>query len=217
MGWALKTSRLEEVMSSILACCKLVEILLNPEAKTDNSYSADSIASNIFWFLPNHQSKLLNVTRIWITSPIHGVREQSPSNTVTQEHKNDSIAMIGFTKSAITAFNDVELFVNRTKDTQLIHMDVDHSSLPIPLAIKGAIFESFARQNMTEQETDVGEEIQLFINENYGFVMHNASEFVYGDCPLALFNKLILCVLKKVEPSVFLLAAMETICLQQSL
>ncbi|KAF3783838.1 Methionine S-methyltransferase [Nymphaea thermarum] len=112
---------------------------------------------------------------------------------VQREHKNNSTAMIGFTKSAISAFNGAELSVNRTKETQLIHMDVDHSSLPIPLAIKGAIFESFARQNMTEQETDVGEEIQLFINENYGFVMHNASELVYGDCPLALFNKLILC------------------------
>ncbi|CAN6450428.1 unnamed protein product [Victoria cruziana] len=112
---------------------------------------------------------------------------------VQREQKNSPTTMIGFTKSAITAFNDAELSVNRTKEAQLIHMDVDHSSLPIPLAIKGAIFESFARQNMTELETDVSEEIQLFIRQNYGFVMHNSSELVYGDSPLALFNKLILC------------------------
>ncbi|KAJ0087032.1 hypothetical protein Patl1_07367 [Pistacia atlantica] len=51
--------------------------------------------------------------------------------------------------------NNIELSINETPKCSLILMDVDQSFLPIPSPIKAAIFESFARQNMSESELDV--------------------------------------------------------------
>ncbi|KAF6151606.1 hypothetical protein GIB67_010282 [Kingdonia uniflora] len=42
-------------------------------------------------------------------------------------------------------------------------MDVDQSFLPVPAPVKAAIFESFARKNMIESETDVKLGIQMAV------------------------------------------------------
>ncbi|XP_044489231.1 methionine S-methyltransferase [Mangifera indica] len=104
-----------------------------------------------------------------------------------------SAEMIGFSSSAKSVLNSAELSINETPKCSLIHMDVDQSFLPIPSPVKAAIFESFARQNMSESELDVTPSIKQFIKSNYGFPVYNYSEFIYADCSQALFNKLVLC------------------------
>ncbi|KAL5704795.1 methionine S-methyltransferase [Ranunculus cassubicifolius] len=60
-----------------------------------------------------------------------------------------------------------------------------------------AIFESFARQNMVEAETDVKTSLQKFIKSNYGFPTNGCEELIYADTPLSLFNKLVSCCIQE--------------------
>ncbi|KAF6139621.1 hypothetical protein GIB67_033625 [Kingdonia uniflora] len=108
-----------------------------------------------------------------------------------------STEMIGFSSSAISVLNGAEFSVSEADNSSLIHMDVDQSFLPVPAPVKAAIFESFARQNMIETETDVKLGIQMFIKSKYGFPSNSCTEFIYGDSPLALFNKLVLCCIQE--------------------
>ncbi|XP_050273066.1 methionine S-methyltransferase [Quercus robur] len=114
-----------------------------------------------------------------------------------ESKKCDSVEMIGFASSAISVLNNSELSINEAEDTALIHMDVDQSFLPIPSAVKAAIFESFARQNMADSEIDVTSSIKHFIKRNYGFPTDSSTEFVFADSSLALFNKVVLCCIQE--------------------
>ncbi|KAF6144166.1 hypothetical protein GIB67_004839, partial [Kingdonia uniflora] len=108
-----------------------------------------------------------------------------------------STKMIGFTSSAISVLNGTKFYVSEADNSSLIHMDVDQSLLPAPAPVKAAIFESFARKNVIEFETDVKLGIQMFIKSKYGFPSDSCTEFIYGDSPLALFNKLVLCCIQE--------------------
>ncbi|KAM7474490.1 hypothetical protein LguiB_021733 [Lonicera macranthoides] len=105
--------------------------------------------------------------------------------------------MIGFSSSAISVFNQAELSSSDAENSSLIHMDVDQIFLPIPTPIKGAIFESFARQNVGGSETDVTPSIKQFIKTSYGFSTDSNTEFIYADRSLDLFNKLVLCCIQE--------------------
>ena len=83
--------------------------------------------------------------------------------------------MTGFSRSAIFVVNSAKLSITETPNSNLIHMDVDQSFLPIPSPVKAAIFESFARQN------------------NVGFPVDTNTDFIYADCSQSLFNKLVIC------------------------
>ncbi|OVA15483.1 Aminotransferase [Macleaya cordata] len=109
----------------------------------------------------------------------------------------NSVEMIGFASSAVSALNDAELTISEAENSSLIHMDVDQSFLPIPSPVKAAIFESFARQNMVESETDLKTDIQQFVKSKYGFPTDGCTKFIYGDTSLALFNKLVLCCIQE--------------------
>ncbi|CAN4110787.1 unnamed protein product [Withania somnifera] len=100
--------------------------------------------------------------------------------------------MIGFPSSVSSVLNHAELSVTDS-DNALIHMDVDQSFLPIPTPVKAAIFESFVRQNIAESEIDVTSNIRQLMESSYGFRTNSKTEFLYADCPLALFSKLVLC------------------------
>lgn len=108
-----------------------------------------------------------------------------------------SVEMIGFSNSATTVLNNDELSIVNGGSSSLIHMDVDQSFLPIPSPVKACIFESFARQNITESETDVTTIIKQFVESNYGFPTNGSTEFIYADHSLALFNKLVLCCIQE--------------------
>uniref|UniRef100_A0A7N0SWT9 methionine S-methyltransferase n=1 Tax=Kalanchoe fedtschenkoi TaxID=63787 RepID=A0A7N0SWT9_KALFE len=108
-----------------------------------------------------------------------------------------SANMIGFASSAAAILENAELSINKGINSSLIHMDVDQSFLPLPIPVKGAIFESFARQNLVESETDVNSSINEFIKSTYGFPTCSVTEFIYADSSLSLFNKLILCCLQE--------------------
>ncbi|EHA8588189.1 hypothetical protein COCNU_scaffold004319G000020 [Cocos nucifera] len=55
-----------------------------------------------------------------------------------------------------------------TKSAEMIGF-ANQSFLPTPSAVKASIFESFARQNMVESETDVRSGIQQLVMNSYGF------------------------------------------------
>ncbi|OIV96253.1 hypothetical protein TanjilG_14930 [Lupinus angustifolius] len=108
-----------------------------------------------------------------------------------------SVDMIGFAKSALSVLNDAELSIDGEENGSLIHMDVDQIFLPVPSPVKAAIFESFARQNMSESETDVTTSIKEFVKSNYGFPTGGSTEFIYANNSKALFNKMVLCCIKE--------------------
>ncbi|CAD5195895.1 unnamed protein product [Musa acuminata subsp. malaccensis] len=119
----------------------------------------------------------------------------SPAERVRADR--NSAKLIGFASSAVSAVNNAELSITDHKDNLLIHMDVDQSFLPIPSAVKASIFESFARQNMVESETDVRFGIQQLVRNSYGFPCDGSSEFIFANSQLALFNKLIRCCIQE--------------------
>lgn len=120
----------------------------------------------------------------------HPPQKRSPAKANTTE-------MIGFATSAISVLNNSELSISSLDNADVIHMDVDQSFMPLPSPVKAAIFESFARQNMSESEIDVTPSIKRFIKSNYGFPTDSSTEFIYSDCSLALFNKLVLCCIQE--------------------
>ncbi|KAL7157470.1 hypothetical protein ABFS83_02G079600 [Erythranthe nasuta] len=111
--------------------------------------------------------------------------------------KTSATEVNGFSSSTIQIFDDAELSINESDDSSLIHMDIDQSFLPITTPVKAAIFESFARQNITESETDVTCGIRQLASSTYGYPSDSNTEFVYADCPVALFTKLVLCCVQE--------------------
>ncbi|MCE3050874.1 hypothetical protein HAX54_048332 [Datura stramonium] len=99
--------------------------------------------------------------------------------------------MIGFPSSVSSVLNHAELSVTDS-DNALIHMDVDQSFYQYQTPVKEAIFESFVRQNIAESEIDVTSNIRQLMESSYGFPTNSKTEFIYADCPLALFSKLTL-------------------------
>ncbi|WOL00895.1 hypothetical protein Cni_G09608 [Canna indica] len=126
----------------------------------------------------------------------HPPAQREPAN-------GNSAKLIEFTSSAVSALNNAELSVTVQKDNSLIHMDLDQSFLPIPAAAKASIFESFARQNMLESETDVRSGIEQLVKNTYGFHCDVSSEFIFANSHLTLFNKLILCCIHEEGTFVF--------------
>ncbi|KAK4254496.1 hypothetical protein QN277_009873 [Acacia crassicarpa] len=121
---------------------------------------------------------------------------RAPSQRKHEDVKSTA-DMIGFSRSALSVLNNAELSIDEVENGSIIHMDVDLSFLPTPSPVKAAIFESFARQNMAESETDVTLGISQFVKRNYGFPTDNNSDFIYADNSKALFNKLVLCCIKE--------------------
>ncbi|KAH9287516.1 hypothetical protein KI387_031633, partial [Taxus chinensis] len=103
-----------------------------------------------------------------------------------------SVNMIGVADSAVRVLQKAELSNVELKDVDVIHMDLDQSSLTVPYTVKEAVFESFARQNITDVETDLGPGIEDFVKTNFGFPADHCTEIFLGDSPLALFTKLVL-------------------------
>ncbi|KAI9121881.1 hypothetical protein K1719_007271 [Acacia pycnantha] len=118
---------------------------------------------------------------------------------VTQRNRENvkSEDMMGFASSTIPVLSNAELSIDGAENGSLIHMDSDQSFLPIPSSIKASIFESFARQNMTESETNVTPSIKEFVSRNYGFPTDNSAEIIYAENSTALFDKLVLCCIKE--------------------
>lgn len=111
--------------------------------------------------------------------------------------KTSTSELIGFSSSAIEVLKHAELSADKMGNSSVIHMDVDQSFLPMPTFVKAAIFESFARQNITESETEVASSISKYVASNYGFITGANTEFVYANSPIALFNKLVLCCIQE--------------------
>ncbi|VAH84907.1 unnamed protein product [Triticum turgidum subsp. durum] len=124
----------------------------------------------------------------------HRQRKTRPAEVIPEK-------MIGFSNSAISILKEADFFVPDSKESGVIHMDLDRSFLPVPSAVKASIFESFVRQNVTDSETDVRSSIQQLVKDSYGFPTDYRSEIIYGHTSLALFRKLVLCCMQGGEPS----------------
>ncbi|XP_073272909.1 methionine S-methyltransferase-like [Primulina huaijiensis] len=103
----------------------------------------------------------------------------------------------GFSSSTISILDHAELAINESDESLLVHMDVDKIFLPMTTPVKAAIFESFARQNIAESETDVTCGIKQLICSSYGFSSDNHTEFIYADNPVALFVRLMVCCVQE--------------------
>lgn len=115
-----------------------------------------------------------------------------------EREKQTSAKVIGFAGSAASVFSTAELSVSEVNNQySLIHMDADQSCLSLPPPVKAAIFESFARQNLSESEIDVTSSISQLIKTKYGFPTNNMMEFLYSEYSLGLFNKLVLCCIQE--------------------
>ncbi|KAL1331890.1 methionine S-methyltransferase-like isoform X1 [Arachis hypogaea] len=114
-----------------------------------------------------------------------------------KSHNAKSVDMIGYSAAASSVLDNAELSINGVESDSVIHMDVDQTFLPVPSPVKGALFESFARQNMSESEADVNTSIKNYVKSNYGFPTKSGTEFIYADNSKALFNKLVLCCIKE--------------------
>ncbi|KAF6152630.1 hypothetical protein GIB67_008067, partial [Kingdonia uniflora] len=71
--------------------------------------------------------------------------------------------LTAISSSAISVLNGAKFSASEADNSSLIHMDVDQSFLSVPAPVKAAIFESFARKNMIESETDVKLGIQMAV------------------------------------------------------
>ncbi|KAL8541865.1 hypothetical protein ACS0TY_002931 [Phlomoides rotata] len=111
--------------------------------------------------------------------------------------KTGALKANGFSSSTISILEHAELAVNESDESPLVHMDVDQSFLPVTKPVKGEIFESFARQNIAESETDVTFGIRQMISSSYGLQSATNTEFIYADSTVALFNKLVLCCIQE--------------------
>ncbi|KAK6915825.1 Aminotransferase, class I/classII [Dillenia turbinata] len=105
--------------------------------------------------------------------------------------------VIGFSNSAISVLDSAELSIDEVGNSSLIHMDVDQSFLPMPSPVKASVFESFARQNMAESESDVTTSIKQFVKSKYGFPTDGGTDFIYANNSLSLFNKLVHCCIQE--------------------
>ncbi|XP_073309863.1 methionine S-methyltransferase-like isoform X4 [Primulina huaijiensis] len=103
----------------------------------------------------------------------------------------------GLSSSTISVLDHAELAISESDESPLVHMDVDKIFLPMITPVKAAIFESFARQNITESESDVTCGIKQLICSSYGFSSDNHTEFIYADSPVALFVRLVLCCVQE--------------------
>ncbi|TYH13465.1 hypothetical protein ES288_A06G141500v1 [Gossypium darwinii] len=117
-------------------------------------------------------------------------------NLERRSEKSKSVEVIRFTTSAISVLSNAELSIS-DEGYPLVRMDVDQWFLPVPSPVKAAIFESFARQNMTESEIDVTPCIKQFVQTEYGFPTDSGTEFIFSDCSQALFSKLVLCCIQE--------------------
>ncbi|KAK4476798.1 hypothetical protein RD792_015958 [Penstemon davidsonii] len=113
------------------------------------------------------------------------------------DDKTRTFEVNDYSSSTMSVLDQAELAVNESDESPIIHMDVDQSFLPITTPVKAAIFESFARQNITESEVDVTCGIKQLVSSNYGFPSDTNTEFIYADCPVALFTKLALCCIQE--------------------
>ncbi|KAL1558802.1 mitochondrial metal transporter, variant 2 [Salvia divinorum] len=121
-------------------------------------------------------------------------RHSLPERSV---EKTRAFEVNGFSSSAISRLDHTELAVNESDEFPVVHMDVNQSFLPITTPVKASMFESFARQNISESETDVTCGIREMISTSYGFSSDSNSEFIYADSTVALFNKLVLCCIQE--------------------
>ncbi|XP_057798250.1 methionine S-methyltransferase-like [Salvia miltiorrhiza] len=165
---------ISEEVAMFKALCKTVELLQG------NS----SIISQYYYGCLFHELLAFQL------ADRHSLTERSGEKTRAFEAN-------GFSSSTISILDHAELAVNESDEFPVVHMDVNQSFLPITTPVKASIFESFARQNISESETDITCGIRQMISSSYGFPSDSNSEFIYADSTVALFNKLVLCCIQE--------------------
>lgn len=81
--------------------------------------------------------------------------------------------------------------LNKEQGSDELCMNSIENLLPTPTSVKMVIFESFARQNITDIETNPVPEIYKFVNTKLGIPADSFSEIILSDSSKALFSKLV--------------------------
>ena len=82
--------------------------------------------------------------------------------------------------------------LNKEQGPGEIAMNSIENLLETPTSVKMAIFESFARQNITDAETDLIPEVYKFIDTNLGILADSSLRIILSDSLKAVFSKLVL-------------------------
>ncbi|KAJ7559331.1 hypothetical protein O6H91_04G079600 [Diphasiastrum complanatum] len=121
---------------------------------------------------------------------------QLPNRHTTAQRppsKEAPSGFIRFCESAVLAMDKAELSNFPLQPTDPIRMDLDENCLPFPSAIKMVVFEGFARQNISDSETDPRPEIMQFMTSKYGVSSsEKTTELILSDSCMSLFTKLVL-------------------------
>lgn len=80
--------------------------------------------------------------------------------------------------------------VDTEEGSDALCMNSVENLLPTPTPVKMAIFESFARQNITDVETNPTAAIYKFLNTKLGIPADSSSEVILSDSSKALFSEL---------------------------
>lgn len=81
--------------------------------------------------------------------------------------------------------------LNKEQGSDGLCMNSIENLLTTPTSVKMAIFESFARQNITDMETNPTSEIYKFVNTKLGIPADTSSDIILSDSSKALFSKLV--------------------------
>ena len=99
--------------------------------------------------------------------------------------------LIEVPKNMLECLREVKV-LNKQQNGDELYMNSIENLLPTPTSVKMAIFESFARQNITDVETDLIPEIYKFIDIKFGIPVNSSSEIILSDSTKAIFSKLVI-------------------------
>ena len=99
--------------------------------------------------------------------------------------------LIEVPKNMLECLREVKV-LNKQQNGDELYMNSIENLLPTPTSVKMAIFESFARQNITDAETDLIPEVYKFIDTNLGILADSSLRIILSDSLKAVFSKLVL-------------------------
>ena len=99
--------------------------------------------------------------------------------------------LIEVPKNMLECLREVKV-LNKQQNGDELYMNSIENLLPTPTSVKMAIFESFARQNITDVETDLTPEIYKFIDIKFGIPVNSSSDIILSDSTKEIFSKLVI-------------------------
>ncbi len=145
------------------------------------TYSRVSFITQFFYQQLLEQLLYFQTTRL---QPVSSEDNSSQSSTRFLPLKRTASVTRAFSHPAIQS-NELP-FTNST-----IRLDYGENCLPSPNALKQAIAEAFARQNITPTECELHNSLSTLFAQRYGINYANQDNFAYGAGVASLFNAIL--------------------------